>query len=64
VDFDVPDALKVQEESQGEQEERVQREPPVGGEDKTGGRMPRVRQMMAVSDVQSKNERVSDGRKR
>jgi hypothetical protein len=50
VDVDMRDALKAQEESQEEQEEGVQQEQAVGGEDKTGRSMPRVRQM-AVSDV-------------
>jgi hypothetical protein len=57
VDFDTPDTLKEQGESQEEQEERVQWEQAVGGEDESGGRMPRVRQM-AASEVQSKKESI------
>ncbi len=49
------DALTAQEEDQEEREDRVQRERAVGGADKIGGRMPRVRQM-AVSDVQREKE--------
>jgi hypothetical protein len=54
-DFDMRDALTAQEEDQEEREDRVQRERAVGGADKIGGRMPRVRQM-AVSDVQREKE--------